>query len=95
MNLVEISTFSLNLVIDRLTKIMIRAVKNWAQFQEIKYLKNKIFNKSWSASQIFIIIFFSKRFNQFLSQKNDFENRNIEVFEKVVHNFGKSYDDMI
>ena len=32
MNLVEISIFSLNLVIVRLTKIMNRADKNWAQF---------------------------------------------------------------
>ena len=32
MHLVEISIFSLNLVIVRLTKIMNRADKNWAQF---------------------------------------------------------------
>ena len=32
MHLVEISIFSLNLVIVRLTKIMNRANKNWAQF---------------------------------------------------------------
>ena len=32
MHLVEISTFSLNLVIARPTKIMNRADKNWAQF---------------------------------------------------------------
>ena len=32
MDLVEISIFSLNLVIVRLTKIMNRADKNWAQF---------------------------------------------------------------
>ena len=32
MHLVEISTFSLNIVIVRLTKIMNRADKNWAQF---------------------------------------------------------------
>ena len=58
MHLVEISIFSLNLVIVRLTKIMNRADKNWAQ-------------------------------------KNDFENTNFEMFEEVVHNFGKSDDDMI
>ena len=27
--------------------------------------------------------------------KNDFENRNFEIFVKVVHNFGKSEDDII
>ena len=32
MHLVEIGIFSLNLVIVRLTKIMNRADKNWAQF---------------------------------------------------------------
>ena len=39
--------------------------------------------------------FFSKRFDQFLIQKNYFESTNFEMFEKVVHNFGKSDDDMI
>ena len=37
---------------------------------------------------------FSERFDQFLKQKNDFESTNFEMFE-VVHNFGKSDDDMI
>ena len=41
MHLVKISIFSLNLVIVRLTKIMNRADKNWAQFKKIKYLKNQ------------------------------------------------------
>ena len=45
MYLVEINTFSLNLVIVRPTKIMNRADKNWAQFQETKYLKNQTFQK--------------------------------------------------
>ena len=48
MHLVEISIFSLNLVIIRLTKIMNRADKNWAQFQEIKFLKNQNFQKYFS-----------------------------------------------
>ena len=93
--------FSLNLVIDRLTKIMIRAVKNWAQFQEIKYLKNQnfqkhFFNKSWSPSQIFLIDFFSsERFDQILTEKNEFESTNFDMFEEVVYNFDKSEDDMI
>ena len=39
-------------VIVRLTKIMNRADKNWAHFQEIKFSKNFI-NKSWSPNQIF------------------------------------------
>ena len=27
--------------------------------------------------------------------KNDFENQNVDIFDKVVHNFGKSDDDII
>ena len=30
-----------------------------------------------------------------LTQKNDFESTNFEMFKEVVHNFGKSDDDMI
>ena len=28
-------------------------------------------------------------------QKNDFESTNFEMFEEVVHSFGKSDDDMV
>ena len=35
-----------------------------------------------------------ERFDQFFTLKNDFGNQNFEMFE-VVHNFGKSDDDMI
>ena len=45
-------------------------------------------------SNILKIIFF-ERFSQFLELKNDFENQNFEIFEEVVHNFGKSDDDLI
>ena len=34
-------------------------------------------------------------FDQFLKQKNDFESTNFELFEEVVHNFGKPGGDMI
>ena len=76
------------------------ADKNWSQFPEIKDLKNQnfqkhFFNKSWSPSPIFFIEFFLERFNQFVILKNDFESTNFEMFEEVVHNFGKSDDDMI
>ena len=27
--------------------------------------------------------------------KNDFENQNFDIFDKVVHTFGKSDDDII
>ena len=43
----------------------------------------------------FIDFFFSERFDQFLTQKNDFESTNFEMFKEFVHNFGKSDDEMI
>ena len=36
-----------------------------------------------------------ERFNRFFTQKNDFGSMNFEIFEEVVHNFGKSDDDMV
>ena len=100
MHLVEISIFSINLAIVRLTKIMNRANKNCEQFQEIKYVKNQnfqkiFFDKTWSPSQVFFIEIFSERFDQFLTEKNDLESTNFDIFEEVVHNFSKSDDDMI
>ena len=80
---------------------MNRDDKNWAQFQEIKYQKKskilkEFFNKSWSPSQIFFIDnLFLEKFDQFLTQKNYYESTNLEMFEEVVHNFGKSDDTMI
>ena len=38
---------------------------------------------------------FLERFEQFSTMKNDFENQNFEMFEQVVHNSGKSDDDII
>ena len=35
-----------------------------------------------------------ERFDQFSTLKNDFENQNFEMFEEVVHNFGKSDSDL-
>ena len=61
----------------------------------MKFFKT-FFNKSWSPSQIFFKEgFFLERFNQFFTQKNDFSCTNFEMFEEVVHNFGKSDSDMI
>ena len=37
----------------------------------------------------------SERFGWFLMPKNDFESTNFANFEEVVHNFGRSDDDMI
>ena len=34
--------------------------------------------------------FFLERFDQFQTPKNDLETQNFEIFDKVVHDFGKS-----
>ena len=52
------------------------------EFKKSK-LSKTLFNKSWSPSSIF------------LTEKNDFESTNFEMFKEVVHNFGKSDNDMI
>ena len=44
---------------------------------------------------MFFTEFFLERFDQFSTLKNDFENQNFEMFEEVVHNFGKSDGDII
>ena len=72
----------------------------WVQFQKIKYLKNQNFQKHFLIKVGLLVKYssqklFLERFNQFLTQKNDFENTNFEMFEEVVHNFGKFDDDMI
>ena len=38
-------------------------------------------------------VFWKSKFSKTL--KKDFENQNFEMFEEVVPNFGKSYDDMV
>ena len=63
MYLLEISTFSLNNVVVRLTKIMNRAYKDWAHFLVNKVLKKSKFSKnfiniSWSPNKIFFTDFF-------------------------------------
>ena len=79
---------------------MNRVDKNWAQFQDIKYLKNQNFQRR-NLLKVGLLVkysslnFFLERFNQFLTQKNDFESTNFEMFEEVVNNFGKSDDDII
>ena len=67
MHVVEMSMFSLNLVIFRIIKIMNRTNKNLAQFQEVKYLKNQNFQKHFLIkvgllfSQIFFMEFFFRK----------------------------------
>ena len=41
------------------------------------------------------IYFFSEIFDQFLTQKNDFESTNFEMFKEDVHNFGKPDRDVV
>ena len=99
MHLVEISIFSLNIVIVRPTKIMNRAKKFRHNFRKWSILKNKIFKifliKVGLLAQCSSYIFFLEIFYQYFSQKNDFESTNFEMFEEDVHNFGKSDNNMI
>ena len=96
MHLVENSIFSLNNVIVRPTKIMNRVDKNWAHFQKLQYIKNQNFQKTFSIKVGLLVQYFSKnfsleRFDQFSTLKNDFKKpQNFEMFQEVVHNFGKS-----
>ena len=46
-------------------------------------------------NSILKIINFLESFDQFLIQKNDFESTNFDMFEEVVHDFGKSDGDNI
>ena len=55
---------------------------------------NIFISKSWSPGQIFFTEN-SERFRGFLMLKNYFEIQNFAIFEEVVHNFGRSDNDMI
>ena len=77
---------------------MNRADKNWAHFLKTKYFKNQSFQKI-SFIKVNLLVKYSsensERFSWFLMPKNDFESANFANFEGVVHNFGRSDDDMI
>ena len=65
---------------------------------EKKYFKNEkniCFHKKCSPSSMFFKEIFLERFNQFSMLKNDFENKNFEMFKEVVHKLGKFDVDMI
>ena len=95
MHLVEPIIFSLYHVIIRPTKVIKAADKNWAHLNQ-KHFKNKKFQKiSVISSPIFFTEKKSERFLQFSSPKNDIENQNIAIFEKVLKNIGRPDDDMI
>ena len=72
---------------------MDRADNNWLHFRKIKYFKklSKI-----SIMKVGLLTKYSsqknnfERFDQFYTLKNDFQTQNFEIFDKVVHNFGKS-----
>ena len=58
-------------------------------FQKISFIKVDLLVKYSSEKKK------SERFGWFLMPKNDFESTNLANFEEVVHNFGRSDDDMI
>ena len=90
---VEISIFPLNIVTVTSTKIMNRAGKNWAFIENKVLLKSKFQKKSikvgllvqHSSNKLFL-----KRFKQCSTLKNDIENPTFQIFQEVVHNFGRS-----
>ena len=62
MHLVEISIFSLNFVIVRLTKIMNRADKNWAQFRQSILIHNQNFQKDFLIKAGLLVKYSSSKF---------------------------------
>ena len=58
-------------------------------FRKQSTLKIKVFKYSLQKKKK------SERFGWFLMPKNDFESTNFANFEEVVHDFGRSDDDMI
>ena len=100
MRLVEISIFSLNDVIVRLTKIYEQSQHKLDIFLENKVLKELMFSenftcKSWSPSLLIIFIKKSESFVWFLILKTEFESQNFAIFEEVVHNFDQRSDNII
>ena len=52
-------------------------------------------DNSWSPSQVFFKEKKLERFGWFFMPKSYFESMNFANFEGVVHNFGRSDDDMV
>ena len=98
----EVIIFLLNYFIIRQTKIINRAGKNWAHFYKIKDTENQNFQK-FSLVKVGLLVksnilkrkFFRERFDQLLTEKNDLESQNLEMFDEVAHNFGNSDNAMI
>ena len=66
----------------------------------MEYLKNQDFQKHFSIKVDLLVKyssqnFFFGRIQPIFNTENDFESTNFEMFEEVVHNFGKSDHDMI
>ena len=89
----HVVTFTLisNLVTDYIQK---RRVEPGLFSFDIKFSKT-FFIKFWSPNLNSSKNLFLERLDQFSTMKNDFENQNFEMFEKNVHNFGKSDSDIV
>ena len=66
----------------------------------IGYFNNQSFQKSSFIKVDTLVDYFSQeknseRFSWFLKPKNNFDHTNFANFEEVVHNFGRSDDDMV
>ena len=47
------------------------------------------------SSPILFTEFFMEKFDHFSTKKSVFRDQNLEMFEEVIHNFGKSDGDII
>ena len=70
-------------------KVCTLKIKVFKKFQRISFIKVDLLVKYSSQKKK------SESFGRLLMPKNDFENTNFANFEEVVHNFGRSDDDMI
>ena len=87
MHLLEISTFSLNNGIIRLTKIINRADKNWAHFKKIKYLKNQNIQKIFLIKVGLLVQYSSQNFSfgkiqPIFKTEKLVESQNFEMFKE-------------
>ena len=83
-----------------LPKLWTEQIKIGHIFRKKKYFINLSFQKHLLIKVDLLVKYSSQkkkseRFGWFLMPKNDFESTNFANFEEVVHNFGRSDDDMI
>ena len=69
--------------------------KSWTELTKIMFICGKRITLKKFISQILFTEKKSERFSWFLMPKSDFESTNFANYEEVVHNFGRSDDEMM